>query len=99
MKEHILFSENSDAKEEMTLNIKWLWVAMMGGSVLLATPGNSSILGMLGDVLGHFFSAFLLALIPIAGYYLLYKKISEKEITYLFGAAWAFLVISQFLSP
>ena len=82
----------------MTISIKWLWIAMVGGSMLLATPGNSTLIGMLGDVVGHFFSAFLLALIPIAGYYLLYKKISEREITYIFGAAWAYLVISQFLS-
>lgn len=72
---------------------------MLGGSMLLATPGNATISDMLGDVVGHFFSALLLASVPTIGYYLLYKKISEKEITYIFGAAWVYLVISQFLSP
>jgi len=46
---------------------------------------------------GHFFSAALLALVPIVGYRVLYKQIGEKEMTYIFAAAWAYLVISQFL--
>ena len=63
---------------------------------MLAVPGNSTIGGMLGDVIGHFFSAALLAVVPIVGYRLLYKHISEKEMTYIFAAAWSYLVISQF---
>lgn len=82
----------------MRVDIKWLWIAMVGSSVLLASPGHSTIGATLGDVVGHFFSAFLLAVIPIVGYRVIYKQISEKEITYLFGAAWLFLVISQFLN-
>ena len=54
---------------------------------MLAVPGNSTIGGMLGDVVGHFFSAALLAVVPIVGYRLLYKHISEKEMTYIF-ATW-----------
>ncbi len=60
-------------------------------------PGNSTIGGILGDVVGHFFSAALLAVVPIAGYRLMYKQIGEKEMTYIFAAAWAYLVISRFL--
>ena len=78
------------------VNIRWLWIAMVGGSSMLAVPGNSTIGGMLGDVVGHFFSAALLAVVPIVGYRLLYKHISEKEMTYIFAAAWSYLVISQF---
>ena len=54
--------------------------------------------GFLGDVVGHLFSAALLAVVPIVGYRLLYKQIGQKEMTYIFAAAWAYLVISQFLS-
>jgi len=53
--------------------------------------------GFLGDVVGHLFSAALLAVVPIVGYRLLYKQIGQKEMTYIFAAAWAYLVISQFL--
>ena len=81
----------------MAVDMKWLWIAMIGGSFLLAGPGNPTLEGMLGDVVGHLFSALLLALIPIIIFYLVYKRITEKEITYLFGAAWGYLVISQFL--
>ena len=79
------------------VSVRWLWVAMVGGSSMLAVPGNSTIGGMLGDVVGHLFSAALLAVVPIAGYRLIYKQIGEKEMTYIFFAAWAYLVLSQFL--
>lgn len=81
----------------MSVSIRWLWVAMVGGSLLLAIPGNTTIGRVLGDVVGHIFSALILASIPIAGYYVLYKHIGEKEVTYIIGAAWVYLVISQFL--
>ncbi len=81
----------------MLTSIRWLWAAMIGGSLLLATPGNSSIDRVFGDVVGHMFSALLLASIPIVGYYFLYKQIGEKEVTLIVGAAWAYLVVSQFL--
>jgi len=80
----------------MGVGIKWLWAGMVGGSVLLASGGNSTIGGILGDVVGHLFSAALLAVVPIVGYRLLYKQIGQKEMTYIFAAAWAYLVISQF---
>ena len=76
--------------------MRWLWAAMVGGSILLAVPGQSNFGAIAGDVLGHFFSAFILAIVPIVGYRFLYKKIGEKEITYIFGAAWLYLVLSQF---
>ena len=76
--------------------MRWLWAAMLGGSILLAVPGQSDIGSIAGDVVGHFFSAFILAIVPIVGYRLLYKQIGEKEITYIFGAAWVYLVLSQF---
>ncbi len=83
--------------ENSFVNIRWLWIAMVGGSSMLAVPGNSTIGGMLGDVVGHFFSAALLAVVPIVGYRLIYNYIGEKEMTYIFAASWAYLVISQFL--
>ncbi len=79
------------------LNIRWLWVPLVGASVFLALPGNSTIEGVLGDVVGHFFSAALVAVVPIVGYRLIYQHIGEKEMTYIFAAAWAYLVISQIL--
>lgn len=79
------------------VNVRWLWLAMVGGSSMLAVPGNSSIGGLLGDVVGHLFSALLLAVVPIVGYRLMYQQIGEKEMTYIFFAAWAYLVLSQFL--
>lgn len=79
------------------VNVRWLWLAMVGGSSMLAVPGNSSIGGLLGDVVGHLFSAGLLAAVPIVGYRLMYQQIGEKEMTYIFSASWAYLVISQFL--
>lgn len=82
----------------MFTNTRWIWIPLVGGSAFLALPGNSTIGGFLGDVVGHFFTAALLAVVPIVGYRLLYKHISEKEITYIFAAAWFYLVISQFLS-
>ncbi|MCA9471853.1 MAG: hypothetical protein MRJ96_05250 [Nitrospirales bacterium] len=81
----------------MQISIRWLWLAMIGGSLFLAMPGNSRIDRVLGDVVGHLFSALLLASIPIVGYYFLYKRIGEKEVTLIVGAAWAYLVISKFL--
>jgi hypothetical protein len=78
------------------LNIKWWWVAMLGGSILLAVPGQSEIEAIVGDVVGHFFSALILAIVPILGYWLFYRKIGEKVITSIFGAAWIYLVLSQF---
>ena len=80
----------------MGVHIRWLWVAMVGGSLMLAIPGQSTISGVLGDVVGHFFSALILAIVPIVGYRILYKQIGEKEVTYIFGAAWVWLVLSQF---
>ncbi len=81
----------------MLMGVRWLWVAMVGGSLLLAIPGNASIDRVLGDVVGHIFSALLLASIPIVGYYFLYNQMSEKEATYIIGVAWAYLVFSQLL--
>ncbi len=69
---------------------------MLVGSIMLATPGHSEIGAIVGDVVGHFFSGFILAIVPIVGYWLFYKKIGLKEITYIFGAAWMYLVLSQF---
>lgn len=80
----------------MDISIRWLWAAMLGGSIMLAVPGNTDLATMAGDVVGHFFSALLLAIVPILGYRLLYKQIGEKEITYIFTAAWVYLVLSQF---
>jgi len=68
---------------------------MLGGSIMLAMPGNNDLARIAGDVVGHFFSALVLAIVPIVGYRLLYKQIGEKEITYIFAAAWAYLVLSQ----
>ena len=70
------------------VNIRWLWFPLIGASVFLAVPGNETIGGMLGDVVGHFFSAALVAVVPVVGYRLLFKDIGEKEIAYIFGAAW-----------
>ena len=80
----------------MGVGLRWLWAGMVGGSVLLASGGNTTMQGFVGDVVGHLFSAALLAVVPIVGYRLLYKQIGEKEITYIFSAAWAYLVIAQF---
>jgi len=80
------------------VNIRWLWVPLVSGSLFLAIPGNSTLGGILGDLVGHFFSAVLLAIVPIVGYRLMYKQIGEKEITYIFAASWVYLVISQFMS-
>jgi len=79
------------------VSVRWLWVPMVGGSSMLAVPGNSTIGGILGDMVGHFFSAALLAVVPIVGYRLIYQQIGEKEMTYIFAASWMYLVISQFL--
>ena len=80
------------------INTRWLWVPLFCGSLILAIPGNSSLQGILGDILGHFFSAALLAVVPIIGYRLMYQYIGEKEITYIFTASWLYLVISQLIS-
>jgi hypothetical protein len=80
----------------MNVSIRWLWAAMLGGSIMLAVPGNTDLATIVGDVMGHFFSAVILAIVPIVGYRVLYKQIGEKEITYIFAAAWAYLVLSQF---
>ena len=79
------------------VNVRWLWIPLIGASVFLALPGNETIDGMLGDVVGHFFSSAMVAVVPVVGYRLIYKEIGEKEITYIFAAAWAYLVISQLL--
>ena len=63
---------------------------------MLAIPGNTDLVRIAGDVMGHFFSALILAIVPIVGYRLVYKQIGEKEITYIFAAAWGYLVLSQF---
>jgi hypothetical protein len=81
----------------MTVSIRWLWAAMLGASIMLAIPGNTDLTRIVGDVVGHFFSALLLAIVPIVGYRLLYTRIGEKEITYIFAAAWVYLVLSRFL--
>ena len=75
--------------ENSFINIRWLWVPMVGASGMLAVPGNSTV--------GHFFSAALLAVVPIVGYRLMYRHIGEKEMTYIFAASWAYLVLSNFL--
>ena len=80
----------------MDISIRWLWVAMLGGSIMLAVPGNTDVSRMVGDVVGHFFSALVLAIVPIVGYRVLYKQIGEKEITFIFGASWVYLVLSRF---
>lgn len=80
----------------MNVSFRWLWVAMLTGSIMLAAPGQSNIAHMMGDVVGHFFSAFLLAIVPIIGYWVLYKTIGEKEVTFIFSAAWVYLVLTQF---
>ena len=82
----------------MDISIRWLWVAMLGGSIMLAVPGNLDLARIIGDVVGHFFSAGILAIVPIVGYRILYKQIGEKEITYIFGASWVYLVLTQFWS-
>ena len=83
--------------ENSFINIRWLWVPMVGASGMLAVPGNSTIGGILGDIVGHCFSAALLAVVPIVRYRLMYKHIGEKEMTYIFSASWAYLVLSKFL--
>jgi len=83
------------SKDMVMVNMKWWWAAMLGASILLAVPGHSEIGAIMGDVVGHFFSALILAIVPILGYRLLYQQIGEKEITYIFGAAWIYLVLSQ----
>ncbi len=80
----------------MNVSIRWLWVAMLTGSIMLAVPGQADPFHMLGDVVGHFFSALLLAIVPVIGYRLMYKSIGEKEVTFIFAAAWAYLVLTQF---
>jgi hypothetical protein len=70
---------------------------MLGGSIMLAIPGNTGLARIAGDVVGHFFSALLLAIVPIVGYRLLYKHIGEKEVAYIFAAAWVYLVLSRLL--
>lgn len=62
---------------------------------MLAVPGNTDPTRIAGDVVGHFFSALVLAIVPIVGYRILYKQIGEQEITYIVGASWAYLVVSQ----
>lgn len=69
---------------------------MLGGSIMLAVPGNTELSTIIGDVVGHFFSALILAIVPVVGYRVLYKQIGEREITYIFAAAWVYLVLSQF---
>lgn len=79
------------------VSVRWLWFPMVGGSSMLAVPGNSTIGSMLGDVVGHLFSTALLAVVPIVGYHLMYQQIGEKEMTYIFFASWVYLVLSKFL--
>ena len=45
--------------ENSFINIRWLWMPMVGGSTMLALPGNSTIGGILGDVVGHFSAGFV----------------------------------------
>jgi hypothetical protein len=80
------------------INIRWLWLPLISGSLFLAIPGNSTLRGILGDIIGHFFSAALLAIVPIVGYRLMYHHIGEKEMTYIFTASWIYLVLSRFFS-
>ena len=82
----------------MDISIRWLWLAMLGGSIMLAVPGNTDLARIVGDVVGHLFSALVLAIVPIVGYRVLYKQMGEKEVTYIFGAAWVYLVLSRFFS-
>ena len=51
----------------MKVSIRWLWAAMLGGSIMLAVPGNTNLGRIAGDVVGHFFSALLLAIVPMVG--------------------------------
>jgi hypothetical protein len=39
----------------MDISIRWLWTAMLGGSIMLAVPGNTDLARIAGDVVGHFF--------------------------------------------
>ena len=40
--------------EGRMVNIRWLWFPLIGASLFLAVPGNETIGGMLGDVVGTF---------------------------------------------
>ena len=55
------------SQEADVVNVRWLWVPLVGASVFLALPGNETIGGVLGDVVGHFFSAALVAVVPVVG--------------------------------
>ncbi len=83
----------------MDISIRWLWVAMLGGSIMLAVPGNTDVARIVGDVVGHFFLALVVAIVPILGYLVLYRQIGEKEITLIVGASWVYLVLSQLWEP
>ncbi|MCB9776705.1 MAG: hypothetical protein H6750_20550 [Nitrospiraceae bacterium] len=63
----------------MNVSIRCRGVAMLlTGSLYIQVPGQSDIRHMLGDVV-HFFSALLLASVPIGGYWLLYKRIAKRK--------------------
>ncbi len=79
------------------------WTSIFDGCGLLCSAEvlcwhcrNTDPARIVGDVVGHFFSALVLAIVPILGYRVLYKAIGEKEVTYIFGASWVYLVLSQF---
>ena len=61
------------------VNIRWLWVPLIGTSVFLALPGNETIGGVLGDVVGHFFSAAMVAVVPVVGYRLILQRHRRKR--------------------
>jgi len=44
---------------------------------MLAVPGNTDLATISGDVVGHFFSALILAIVPIVGYGVQPKKLGQ----------------------
>ncbi len=63
------------------VNVRWLWVPLVGASVFLALPGHETIGGMLGDVVGHFFSAALVAVVPVVAIRSRGKKSAKVVVT------------------
>ena len=62
------------------VNVRWLWIPLVGASVFLAVPGNETIGGMLGDVVGHFFSSAMVAVVPaVVGYRLIFKTSGKRN--------------------
>ena len=59
------------------VNIRWLWVPLIGASAFPALPGNSNIGGVIGDLVRHFLSAGLVAIVPVAALRRRRKKSAE----------------------